>query len=824
MSSALPPDNTAFPADRFGGKGAALHALSRAGFPVPPFVLLPHDELQGRTVDELADDWADKTSLFDEPGTRYAVRSSAIGEDGAARSFAGQFKTLLNVPFADVPAAVADVCASARSATVQAYVGSGGLGSIAMAVVVQRMVPATVSGVAFGAHPVSGEDVVVVNATAGLGEALVSGEVTGEEYIVEKGRVVISAPEAGMLSAQQLSTITGCMARLQTHFGRPQDAEFAFVGEEFFLLQSRPITTVIGERIVWDNSNIVESYPGITLPLTYSFIEKMYAAVYRQFSLVLGVSPARVARVERVYQSMLGHLNGRVYYNLNSWYRALAQLPGYSLNASFMEKMMGVKDKPDIDLGPAAKTSRIGGWLQVTRALGAIFKNLRGARRGRTRFEEKFNRVHAEFAGRRYDGGVGSAHGLTLQDILHDYAHFESLMVKEWKAPLVNDFFAMIYFGLLQKQCAKIAPDDTTLHNRLLAASGDVATTAPLKRLPALAAALAAAPALRAALLQHTPEAAWQLLRQPEHAAQKAELDHYLADWGERVAEELKLETVSYADDPVKLLAVMQGYVRAGIFHGAEENAAERNEAETLVRRAFRGKPIARQIFNHILRQARYFVSNRENLRYYRTRGFTTVRRMMLAAGKRLTEEEKLEAPRDIFYLTLDEVQSMAREQPGGDDVKALVCARRKEYENFVAAQLPERITTWGTPRRILIAGTGDAVASTTSDALRGIPCSAGIVRARIRKVLSVEGVADLERSILATYATDPGYVVLFPSAAGILTERGSLLSHAAIVSREMNIPCIVGIDGLMAQLRDGDWVEMDGSTGAVTIVNSPAV
>ena len=146
------------------------------------------------------------------------------------------------------------------------------------------------------------------------------------------------------------------------------------------------------------------------------------------------------------------------------------------------------------------------------------------------------------------------------------------------------------------------------------------------------------------------------------------------------------------------------------------------------------------------------------------------------------------------------------------------VTRRRLAYETYERHPLPQRLRSYGEPRG-LIAKPQATPEPAAGNTLSGLPCSAGVVRAPVRMVSYSDELRSLDGAILATYATDPGFVVLFASASGILTERGSLLSHAAIVSREMGIPCIVGIEGLMSRLQDGDIVEMDGSSGTVRII-----
>ncbi len=814
----IPPD-----AAQLGGKGASLAELA-AEFPVPPFIVIPTTFFENEDESSLPEKI--KSLLPDIeialPGIyAFAIRSSATIEDGANHSFAGQFATILNVPIEELTDAIIKVWQSQFSDVVDTYKRSAGITTPhRMALVVQQMIDAIASGVAFGVNPLTGNKVeTVINAIAGVGDALVSGLKNADTYTVLNkvitGKTNVEAKF--VLQDEQALLVADYVTKLEAFFGQPQDIEFAFDQDRFYLLQSRPVTTVVatGKTIVWDNSNIVESYPGLTLPLTFSFIEKMYEAVYRQFSLVMGVGKKTVENNREVYANMLGLLNGRVYYNLNSWYASLAQLPGYSVNATFMEKMMGVKEKPPIEM-PDKKKAGIRDYWQIVSAVSAIIKNGRHARKGKQEFIRDFEEVYQRFSRKDYPN-------MALPKVLADYQTFEQLMLSRWKAPLVNDLFAMIYFGLLQKQCTKYAPELPNLHNQLIASSKDIITTEPLRLLPALAKKLASNAILKELFLTGKPDTIWQQLQLASYQEEKVLIQDYINVWGERCVAELKLETITYRQQPERLIALLQSYIQNHIFSYTENEtvAVERKNAEAVIHQKTGGKWLKKKLFEHVLKQARYFVSNRENLRYYRTKGFGMVRQMMAAAGHILYSQHIIENERDVFYLQLPELLALGNGIAEKNLLKSRITERKQNYQLYENMPLPERIITQGKPSAFIMQPLETVAGGGNLTELKGVPCSAGVVRSTIRIVKEASALTSLNGSILATYATDPGWVVLFPSAAGIITERGSLLSHAAIVSREMGIPCIVGVAGLMESVKDGTEIIMDGSTGIIRILDT---
>ena len=380
-----------------GGKARNLARLGEAGIYVPKWAVIPQEiltreipdsknfeiirkqiedlNIQDEIIQELkeyfGEDYLNKT---------YAVRSSAIDEDGEKFSFAGQFESFLNVNFSEIPEKIKKVWLSVVSDRVITYRKINNIPfHFGIGVIIQEMVDADVSGVAFGVDPVSGNtDKKVISAVYGLGEGIVSGELNADNFIVYKNKIETNLTikknafirnksggglinveietekqKQSTLNEKQIDEIINLLDKLETQFGKPQDIEFAYKNDELFLLQTRPVTTIIskpkGEYIVWDNSNIVESYPGITTPLTFSFIIKMYEFVYRQFIGLMGASKNELDKNSEVFANTLGLVRGRVYYNLLNWYKMLAMLPGYSLNAGFMEQMMGVKEKFDLD-------------------------------------------------------------------------------------------------------------------------------------------------------------------------------------------------------------------------------------------------------------------------------------------------------------------------------------------------------------------------------------------------------------------------------------------------------------------------------------------
>jgi pyruvate,water dikinase len=232
-----------------------------------------------------------------------------------------------------------------------------------------------------------------------------------------------------------------------------------------------------------------------------------------------------------------------------------------------------------------------------------------------------------------------------------------------------------------------------------------------------------------------------------------------------------------------------------------------------------------------VLKHARARVRDRENLRFERTRLFGRVRRLFLEIGRRLCADGHLAEPRDVFWLEVDEVLGFVEGTGTTRSLGALAALRREEFERYRGG-LPapaERFETRGAVHQgnefsapaVAAVAEGDTLKA-EGEMLKGIGCCPGQVRAPVRVVVDPKAARLQGGEILVAERTDPGWIMLFPVCSGLLVERGSLLSHSAIVAREMGIPAIVSIPGVMRWARDGDWVEMDGASGVVRRIAAP--
>ena len=795
------------PSDPIGGKAGALAKLTLSGFEIPTWFVVTEGEVNEEKLEHAL------KPLGNGP---FAVRSSALAEDGQEHSFAGQFDSFLNVPREQLESRIQDVRKSQQSERINSYTENQSIEKgHGIAVIVQAMIPAKSAGVAFNADPITGQrSVSLVSAIKGLGEDLVSGEVDCDTWRVDRSNEIISKVMLlHSLSDSEVLEIVSLCRECSEHFGSPQDIEWAFDPDgKLWLLQSRPITTLgklsdpDDELTVWDDSNIAESYGGVTTPLTFTFATRVYEHVYREFCKLLGVPKSRISRNDHVFPKMLGLVRGRVYYNLTSWYRVLALLPGFQVNRSFMEQMMGVKQAlPDEIVDGIIAENQSSKWQDSFDLIKTTLGLIRSYWKLPRQIRQFYKRLDQSL---KLESPLADMRG---EELVNHYRDLESQLLNKWDAPLVNDFFAMIFYGVLNKVCTMWLDDENgTLQNELLLNSGDIISARPPRLIKEMAEFVRPDKALAKLLadpdLPNQQKLA-EIKKQPELFEK---FEAYLEEFEDRCLEELKLESPTLVDDPGPLLMSIGSFALQ-----PPKEAAPHTEPEYHL-----SNPLKKLLFKWILSQTRKRVRDRENLRFERTRVFGRVRQIVRQIGERLSADGQINAPGDVFHLRLDEVLSSYSLTTITTDLKGLAKVRKEEFQDYHESSAPpDRFQTRGSLHRQR-EFTDDSEAPEGEADMQGIGACAGVVKGPVRVVTNPREAKLQPGEILVANQTDPGWVVLFPAASGLLVERGSLLSHSAIVARELQLPCIVSLSNITRTLKTGDIVEMNGKTGAVTLID----
>lgn len=809
-------------------------------------------------------------------GQSLAVRSSGLDEDSSEHSFAGQFSSFLHVQGKDdVSLAIRKCWASAWSERVLRYRVERGLpaGGQRMGVIVQQMVGARSAGVLFTRNPTNplDRDRIWVDSVFGLGEGLVNGDLVADHFEVDRNSLQVTKseivqkeylyskderggirkvrmdPEDAKISSinpGELTELCRSALVLESISGVPQDIEWAIGEEGVRFLQMRPVTSLPPEAFhdpaikgdeptLWDNSNIIESYSGVTSPFTFSYASHAYQQVYRQFAEMMQVPEAILNEQAPRFRNMLGLIRGRIYYNLINWYQLLLCMPGSSSNPSFMETMMGVKKSLSLEhqsiFDFAKKPPTYGALFKIRLTLVSVYRFLRSDAIIAD-FKFHFNRVYEE--ARRQD-----FRAWPISRQIAVYLELQRELLPRWKAPIVNDFLCMVFFGVLKKLTSKWMqgePEPESLQNDLLCGQGDLESTEPTKCLMRIAGEIDRGDtSFRAKFIGEPPGKIWEELLAGANPELITKLRAFLDRYGFRCVNELKFEERDLNDDPAFVIGTIASYIRMQSYSIEKMAARERQIRETAEDRVEkRLSGVKKAFYFWILKHARKAVRNREDLRFDRTKSYGLVRHLMRAVGGNMVKLGVLESEFDIFYLTVDEIIAFSEGRLPTHSPKGIVDLRKPVYEEYRKTPAPpDRFVTFGAVGASLaypsVLAASDllldqATLSDDPSLLYGTPCCPGVIEGTVRVAHEFKDTEGLEGEILVTSRTDPGWVPVYPSCSGLLIERGSLLSHSAVVARELGLPTIVGISGgLMQRLKSGQRVRMDAGKGEVRILDA---
>ncbi len=854
-------------ADLVGGKAAGLQRLAALRLPVPRWitvttraaaiVLDPHREALTQAIS--GPSHADETERIVraapwprrlerqlalalsklDASKRFSVRSSLVGEDGADASHAGQFVTLLDVGTTDVAEAVRTCWLSAFAGHVAHYRTRHGYAAAwpRIAVIVQEMVDSEVAGVAFTADPRTGAPAHVVAAGFGLGSGIVSDCVQADtftrrpwnqewqQHIAHKTRAVKSVPVGGKpaivavpealarraaLPPAALEQLAGLLNRLDRGCDEPMDVEWACNAEgQFALLQARPLTALPpGDVEIWDDSNIGENFPGITLPLTASYVCWLYARLFRQALAEVGLPKWDIAQLDRPLQGLLGLARGRLYLNLTNYYRMFAALPGLGWTVRSWETALGI-DGGD-SLRNAVRLGRRFSACTLVRTVRSLIARFQHIDSEVEQFKAQTEAFLDRWEGVSFEGRPAAELIGILDQLNHEF-------VDTWTVHIFNDLFLFVQNALL----ARLLGDDA-MHRRVIAGIREMGSLEPLVSLFALADTARSLPQVDRILQGRLdPKAAWeQLLAIPDARAFKQQAAQHLALYADRTGEELKLETPTLRDQPWALVSLLRCCRDAAPPQQASDRESRaRAEAENALAAKLARRPWMRPIVWPLLSRVRRGVAAREYLSFARARGFGILRRLVRAIGANLSDSGALRNADDVFFVAMRELTNFTDCPDTRLRLQSAVAHRRSAYTKFAAERLPHRLACRGSVYSHDWS-TRDDVAASNGSLLRGIPSATGVARGRARVVEVASPHIRIDGEILVAPATEPAWMFLMYAARGVVVERGSILSHAAIIGRELGIPTVVAVDGATTKIRTGDMIEVNGITGDVRILS----
>lgn len=763
-----------------GTKARNLFRLMEHGYLVPPFFCVQPSFQEAEVLDYLATYYQD-TSLF-------SVRSVASVEDGDKKSYAGQFQTFLRVPKEEVCARIRDVLLPHSSSPFH------------MQVMVQEMIEANTSGVLFTANPqgILSESVIVLG--SGTGEQVVEDRTDTTTYYYHRFDQLYYYEQTGrapLLLDTQIEELITASEQIKHLFSTECDLEFAYKDGRLWFLQVRPITTLCPQDpvIILDNSNIVESYPGITLPLTQSFIQEAYYQVFKNLLLHLTGEPKTVQHMDSMLRHMVETVHGRVYYRISNWYDILLFLPFHQKIIPIWQEMMGIRDKTI----SSCLQNRIH-WTTRCKVMVSFFRLLLTCPLEMRRLDRYFAKIIQRFETLPLD-----TDNLTLFSY---YRTLQKMTVKRWDITLVNDMYAFLFTGLLKAHLKALkVPNHEQIANQAISCNRRLESLKPIQKLYRLARYTQSAPR-RAVLQKIQSNEDYRLYRATTHDAFTRQLDAYIRTYGDRNIEELKLESKTFRTDPVLLIQ--------HLLQITEDPAKTRtiipNSGTDVL-------PKLTGLSAFLARQAALGIRNREKSRLHRSRLYGMMRTLVLQMGKNLQTQGRIPLQEDIFWLYRQEIVQAAKDS--SKNLYTIIEQRKEQYQGFDKLPPYSRLIFSGRIRPKNPCTIKQKTYDSKQNIYHGTACSFGKATGRVLIVDHPSLQLDTRDKILVTKMTDPGWVFLIAHAKAIVAEKGSLLSHTAIISRELGKPSIVGLAHITERLTDGDLVQVDGDTGTLTILQT---
>ena len=774
----------------------------------------------------------------------YAVRSSATAEDLPGASFAGQQETFLNiVGEKELLSAVQRCWASLFTDRAISYRMKNGFGhrSVFLAVVVQEMVFPEVSGILFTADPITGHrHTISIDASFGLGEALVSGLVSADLYQVRDNQIIrkqIAKKELAIYALPVGGTITKTIPeafqeiqalpnhkilklaeigrQIENHYGAEQDIEWGLVNGEFMILQSRPITSLYPLPVTDDeqfhvflNFGYIQMMTDPMQPLSLSllsnvtgFINKGTAApekrvlreaggrAFADFTGVLSLPPLRKRFLE-----LMGGMDELLATALTE---AINRPEFQQINIPKKTVALKIRRIAPMAIPVAFKVAANFWWKDPSKANGKA-----------TEFINQY--VHSvemklqQISGAKRIRFIQQSMERMFPEVLSKIIPYviTGMLASGALTKKLNQKFGGKQSAVLLSKLYKSLPGNVTTEMGLQL--GDLADFARDK--PELATYLETA--------RH--ETFYNELEDVSGGFEfQQRLDHFLLQYGARCIGEIDIAKPRWHEDPAQLLPSISSNLRT-MRHGEhrqrfEQGKQEAEAAEQEILRHFNG--IEKRCIRRLIQLYRNLLGMREHHKFALVKGMYLYKLAILEEAQTLVDKGKLLTVQDVFFLSAEELIALLDGQLSGD-MREAIESRKQQHEANAKLKTPRVMTSDGE----IIEGT-PRTGSGPKDALMGTPVSSGAVTGIARVILRSENARLNAGDILIAPYTDPGWTPLFTSAAGLVTEVGGMMTHGSVVAREYGIPAVVGVAGATELIQDGDRIRVDGTRGFVQIL-----
>jgi len=805
-------------AARVGAKAANLLWLHKKGFPVPFAVFLPVHALQsflqfnrlqtaaGRLAQEAPrlpeTELADRLARFRgqvlqgrmPPGFRekiteicglfaetVAVRSSAVDEDSAQHSFAGQYTTILNIAAQPQPLedALRRVWASAWDERVVRYRINNELPLYAgLGVIVQQMLQPQFAGVAFSVRPDDLEERYgLIEYVHGVGEQLVDGSQTPQRLVFEREKQRWNNDrEIPQGYEQTFERLMRLVLQIERQSGTATDVEWAMESpQKLYLLQMRPVTAR-AQGTLWTQENVGEVMPDVVTPFSWSILKPITNQAYEYFLKNIGFS-------DYPQEGLFALYNGRVYFNHSAFRQVLEHF----------------------------YISRNSGRGKIAQMAALLPKALRGM----WFFYRLPYRIKKYL--KHYDRRLASFKLDDAMDTRQLFAQMDGLIRLHRRTMALHisgTIAGELYHQLLDKMARAWLGGSGHSAEELLRGAAPVASSQSARFLAGMAERIRQNPTLKQLVLQTAwPQAPTTLQQTSAGQEVLRQLNEFFERYGHGALHEFELYYPRWREEPAYIWRNLQNYLQN------EQPARPLTGRQTAVPANNRtGSGLFKKIvLNHIFSKAKLYNMYREALKQAFLKAHSELKQHLLAIGGELLKQGKIQEASDVLFFSRKELEDFTLKAVPLNVPNERAAERKQQRLRFEQAPHPAKLRQIGDEWMPL----GEETDGAATD-LKGIPCSTGTVRGKVKIVLQPENFTSLaEGEILVAPATNPGWAPLMMTAAAIVTEIGGALSHGAIIAREFGIPMVAAVPNITQRLQDGQRVEVNGSSGVVKILDA---
>lgn len=764
--------------------------------------------------------------------TQAAVRSSAIYEDSRNVSFAGQYETFLcNNSEGILLDNIKRCWASLWTERAILYRSRNNINhkEVTTAVIVHMMIPSEVSGVLFTVNPVSNnQDEMVINSTWGLGETLGDGKVDSDYIIVSKktgrvkdyevgGKQCVSVPgngegtitrentkkRAACLTNLEIKKLSNLGKKIETLEDAPQDIEWAIWKNKIYLLQSRPVTTIILEKEEhWTADNAQEAYPGVVSPLSADFIHLFLNNTFNKIAGILGCKENNLQFAKT--------FDGHFYINFTSFQKIVKNMmPGVD-EELITRQLLSNGKQGDIQL-------KFG--LDVLKLLPVGLETLYGTLRA----PSKTNQLFKKFTKKLDDYLASDIDKYKPEEIIDAYnSLIEMLFQDDMVYVLYCNFAYLVSFSYLCKVINSL-PEELGVTPSVFFTGLDVLEDAKIEKLISkLVLEADNDTSIRNLILTEDISKLSEKIKYLKPSEFKKSFDDFFEKYGHLSNKVLDLMVPRWIEDQSLIWKVLKATLRSeNKENKVNLNTINRNEALGIVNKYLSKNkhflPVKKWEFNIALKMAVKYVPYRENLRFEIIKALYMMRKLALRSGQLLKDSGHLEKIDDIFLLHWKEIKDALNGYARIKEIQRSLTKRKSDLERWKHINPPRHIFKRGERLRKIY-----EEMEIDSEVLKGIPVSAGRVTGKARVLIDISEVDKLQKGeIIVARFTDPSWTPLFSLAKAIVVDIGSVLSHSSIIARELGIPTVVGVRFGTDVIQDGQEITVDGSTGKVLLRSS---